>query len=108
MLVVLGVCAPESQLDGYQHLQMKGEDVILKAASVEQPSKTSPLGSCRWFEEPSDSALSKMFPKRARLTALDAVIALLRALRDQMLTVMMAEVEGALLVQAVLSATVRM
>ena len=107
-LVLPGICTTDEHYDWFGGLEVRGKDVVLRPSLVERPSKISPMGSYRWLEEPPQRLpITKGAMRRARLTILDAVIAVLRCLREQALSGVVAHGEGAIILQALLSASAR-
>ena len=61
---------------------VRGQKVVLKTAVVIQPPLVTAFGVRRWLEEYSPPPRSKATQKRLRLTLIDSILAVARALRD--------------------------
>ena len=98
----------EKDVRDHVHLLVHGDDVTLDAEFVVQPPIISLWGGCKWLEKYHTLPLAKKEKTRMRLTALDGVLILARAVASASLLAIVAHGEAGMICAAMLSADVRM
>ena len=86
---------------------MVGKDISLEVVVVAKPQIMTPRLGRRWFEESILPPRNKQVMRRLRLSALDAVLALLRAYRDSRMEPAVGHGEGAVVAIMALNADIR-
>ena len=97
----------DNDLDEYERYVVQGKAVTLRSAAVVQPPLVKALGTRRWLEEYTPPPRNQAIRKRYRLTVLDAVLVLLRSLRELCVVGIISHGEGAVVAMCMLSGHAR-
>jgi hypothetical protein len=99
--VLVGLMVPsfsqcDDDLDGLLKYVIEGNECSIKVEAVATPQIGCPLGTKRWLEPYTNPPWTLKDKRRARMTVLDGVLAVLRLVRDSSIPCIVSHGEGAL------------